>query len=156
MATSGKEWRKAREQGITTDLPSGNKADLRPVEVDFFVLAGKVPDLLAPLVNKIISGDTYKIELPPADQLEKHKEWVQFLRDLCTYAFVNPKVVEDPQADDEISFEDIAFVDKWHVFTKFAQPSWRMAAFRQKQAELVAALELATRNGSAPVSDPAH
>ncbi len=155
MATSGKEWRKAREEGLPTVFPSGMEANIRPVEVDFFLLAGKVPDILAPLVNQIIGGDRdYKIALPPSEQIEKHSEWVQFLRDLCTYAFIKPKVVDDPQGDDEISFEDIAFVDKYALFVKFANPAQRIKRFRQDQVEPVAALESTTSNGHTPVKTP--
>ena len=157
MATSGKEWRKAREQGIPTVFPSGAEADIRPVEVDFFLLAGKVPDILAPLINKMIAGEeNYKIALPPSEQIEKHTEWVAFLRDLCTYAFVHPQVVAAPQSDDEIAFEDIALVDKLFLFARFANPAHRIKRFRANQAEPVATMEPATSNGHKAIEDPAH
>ena len=156
MATSGKEWRKAREEGIETLLPSGATANLRPVEADFFLRVGHVPDALAPLINTIISGDSYKLEIPPVEQLEKGKEWIGFLNELCTYAFVAPKVVEAPQADDEISVDDICYLDKFAVYQKFSLPAHKLRTFRQAQAQSVATMESGASNGRTPIPDPAN
>lgn len=156
MVTSGKEWRKAREEGIPFDFPSGNKANLRPIEADFFVRVGRIPDVLAPLVNEMISGQDYEIKMPPMEELEKKKEWVEFLNELCTYAFVSPKVVAAPQAEDEISVDDLSYVDKYFVFTKFSLPAHRLRGFRQAQAESVAVVEPSANNGRTGEPATAH
>lgn len=153
MATSGKEWRKAREEGFEFVLPSGNTANLRPVEADFFVRVGHIPDILAPLINTMISGKEYLIEMPPMEELEKKKEWIEFLNELCTYAFVTPKVVETPQADDEISIDDLSYPDKWSVYTKFSLPAKRLQEFREAQVKSLATLESGSSNGHARVPD---
>lgn len=156
MATSGKEWRKAREEGIETLMPSGMTANLRPVEADFFLRVGHVPDALAPLINTIISGDSYKLEIPPVEQLEKGKEWIAFLNELCTYAFVTPKVVEAPQADDEISVDDICYLDKFSVYQKFSMPAHKLRAFCQAQIESMATMESGSGNGRTAIPNTAN
>lgn len=155
MATSGKEWRKAREEGFEIRLPSGNVADLRPVEADFFLRVGRIPDALAPLINEMISGVAYKLEIPPVEQLEKGREWIGFLNELCTYAFVTPKVVEAPQADDEISVDDICYLDKYAVYQNFTLPAHKLKTFREAQIKSLATLESGSSNGRTSIPEPA-
>lgn len=160
MASSAEEWRKAREQGFPTTFPSGLEADIRPVEVDFFVLHGEIPDILAPLINEIIGGKPYKIDLPPMEELVKKKEWIKFLNDLCRFAFIKPRVVEKAEDEklesDEISAKDVPFVDKHWLFLKFANPSSRIKTFRPEQAKSLEAVDSGSNHGYSSVPNPAN
>lgn len=150
-ATSGKMWRKAREEGFEILFPSGNTAMIRPVEADFFLRVGRIPDALAPLMNTIISGDSYKLEIPPIEELEKKKGWVDFLNQLVTYAFVTPKVVENPQADDEISVDDLSYLDKFFIYQRFTLPASKLRGFRKEQTEPVVIVDAGSSNGRSGV-----
>lgn len=160
MASTAEEWRKAREQGFPTRFPSGLEADIRPVEVDFFVLHGEIPDLLAPLINEMIGGKPYKIELPPMEELAKKREWLKFLTDLCKFAFVKPQIVDKAEGEklgkDEVKPEDVPFVDKYWLFTKFANPSARIKPFRPEQTQSLEVVDASSSNGYSGVPDSAH
>jgi hypothetical protein len=144
MATSGLEWRKAREQGIEFTLPASKYVvALRPVEVDFFIQHGSVPDLLAGVVNTLINGDSQVLDVPVTDELEKNVKWLTFLNELVTYAFVNPKVVDTPQADDEIALDDVSYADKVFIYRYiFARPAHVLQKFRLIWADAVARVDV--------------
>ncbi len=150
MVTSGKAWRQAREQGVELTFPSGNTAAIRPIEVDFFVRVGHIPDGLAGTVSKLINGETVKIgDIPASEELEKSKEWLTFLNHLATFAFVNPKVVENPQADDEIAVDDLSYTDKVFLYQFFCRPAQILRSFRHAQTQSVASVGASGSNGAA-------
>lgn len=150
--TSGAEWRKAREEGFEVSFPSGAVFALRPIEIDFFLTHGNIPDEITPMVLKYINGDSVHFEIPAPEQLEKARnEWIPFLNRLATFALVNPKVVENPQADDEISVDDLSYNDKLFIYAFFAQPARRMRQFREQQTGALALVDNATGNLPAPV-----
>ncbi len=151
--TSGKAWRSAREEGIPIRFPSGNVARIRPMETDFFVLHGKIPDDLSESVIKMMNGSPERPDIPVDKILDTMKDqWVPFLNQLCTYAFVNPKVVSDPQGDDEISVDDIAYTDKLVVYRLFSLPAQTLRKFREKQVGDVASVE--PQSNDVPESQP--
>lgn len=128
-------------------FPSGNTAMIRPIQADFFLRVGRIPDALAPLMNTIISGGSYELDIPPLEELEKKRGWIDFLNQLVTYAFVTPKVVENPQADDEISVDDLSYLDKFFVYQHFTLPAAKLRTFREEQAEPVVTMDASTSNG---------
>jgi hypothetical protein len=136
--TSGKTWREAREKGIEIELISGNSVALRPIELDFFLRVGHVPSALASVLNDAINGKAYKLEVPEQERAEQSEEWIKFLNELVTFAFVNPKVVDAPQADDEISIDDVSYQDKLEVYGFFTRPARMLRSFRDKQTGNVA------------------
>ncbi len=149
MATSGKEWRKAREEGVEITFPSGRVAAIRPIEVDHFLLAGgHIPDFLTPIVLDMINGKGYMMELPLHEQLEKSKDFLMFLNELAKAAFVNPKVVDDPQADDEISIDDLTYGDKTIVYRFFSRPAEVLRRFRDSWAKSVAFVDAPQNDGT--------
>ena len=149
--TSGKAWREAREIGFAIRFPSGNVARIRPMEVDFFILNGRMPDDLAEEVVKLINGNSVKLELPAVQVVDTVRDqWVPFLNQLCKYAFISPKVVDTPQADDEISVDDIAYTDKVVLYRMFGFPAQVLRKFREKQTGDVAVVESQSDNVPAP------
>lgn len=141
MVSSGKAWREAREQGIEFKFPdSGEIAALRPIDVGLFVLTADIPDVLVKDVLNIINNKPTQLQLPPQEEIEQSKSWLKFLDDLTIFAFVNPKVVSDPQTDNEISVEDVCYADKLQLFLLFSQPVRILRRFREYQNKPVAAL----------------
>lgn len=134
-ATAGRAWREPRQQGILVALPSGNIARLRPVEPQALLKQGEIIDILTPLVAKILfqgaDASLATIEQVIGDATadadgspEQLKETIAKLADLervcdivCKVAFVEPRVVDDPQTENEIGLDDIELADKIHVFT---------------------------------------
>jgi hypothetical protein len=162
--TSGRTWREAREKGIELTFPSGNVASIRPVEIDFFVRVGHVPSALTQTVSDVIDGKPFNRHIAPSQLLEDKQEWVKFLNQLATFAFVTPRVVETPEAEDEISINDISYADKLLLWVFFTRPANLLRNFRDEQEKLVAPVDVAAVNGPAsqqvtenqPVGEPDH
>lgn len=127
--TQGAQWRKEVEEGVELYLPSGNTARIRGVNLDAFLRSKTIPDLLSPLVSELINGKTDPKELT----VEQYLEYVDIYDAFCKACFVSPKVVDDPQADDEISPQDIANEDKMFLFEFLGRPAILLSSFRPKQ-----------------------
>lgn len=138
QVTSGSLWRKPREEGVVVPLPSGNIARLRPVALDVMITSGKLPDMLTPLAAK-----TLWTEMEPED-IGDVSELATGMADLfgfvCKAAFIEPKVVDNPKKEDEISLDDIDFRDKAAVFQLAIQPAEVLQKFRDGQIAGLAAL----------------
>ena len=130
--TRGREWRKPREEGFVIDLPSGNAAKLRPVALDRLVLAGRIPDLLSPVAAEALWVQTTESEMKgKGDLLKNYTELVNLIVPL---ALVEPRISDNPTADDEISLDDIDFTDKVAIFQVATQPAAVLKRFREQQA----------------------
>lgn len=140
--TRGTDWRRPREEGFTLELPSGNVARIRPVALDVLLRNGDVPDLLTPWVAKTIyeGVDTDELDkLLSVDTLVEQSEGMLALIDaICAAAFVEPRIVEDPQADDEIAIADVELQDRGAVFSLAVLPAQALRSFLERQAAGVA------------------
>ncbi len=132
--TSGREWRRAREEGYSVTLPSGNVAVLRPVALDVMLAHGEIPDLLTPIATatlwKGVEVDSDNADTEP----ELTLSMMRLFDVVARAAFMHPRIVDDPQADDEIGPEDVSLEDKAQVFSLAIQPARILAAFSAKQA----------------------
>jgi len=136
--TRGVEWRKPREEGFTLALPSGNVARIRPVALDVLLRQGAVPDLLTSWVAKTIyeGVDTEELDrlLGAENLVEQSDEMLSLIDAICTAAFVEPRIVEDPQEDDEIAIEDVELGDRGAVFSLAVLPAQALRSFLERQA----------------------
>lgn len=139
--TLGVQWRQPREQGFLKSLPSGNKAYLRPVTpAALMEHMGEIPDHLTPIVADMIFGGITHAKVrqltdamqpgEAQDSLQKASRSVAFANTLCKIAFVNPRVVDNPQAEDEIAPGDIDLSDRFFVLTLSMQPIEVLRNFR--------------------------
>jgi hypothetical protein len=136
--TSGATWRKSREEGEVVTLPSGNVARLRPVALDQLIISGKLPDLLTPIAAKSLWTETDTSTI--ADQVETAKGFAELVNLVVPLAMLTPRIVLDPQADDEIAMDDIEFSDKIAIFQLATGGSTVLRAFRERQEASVDAL----------------
>jgi hypothetical protein len=112
--TSGKTWR----TGTPTMLPSGNVAALRRPSVFTLVADDDAPDFLKRIVIENINGrkktangkDEFEITAENLPQLTRTLEKV------CMACFASPRIVEHPEAEDEISIADVSDGDRIAVF----------------------------------------
>jgi len=125
--TSGAEWRKPREEGFLVHLLSGNMARIRPVALDVLLRQGEIPDLLTPWVAKTIyeGVDTDELDklLNVETLVEQSDEMLSLIDAICTAAFVEPRIVADPQAEDEIHITDVELADRGSVFSLAVLPA---------------------------------
>lgn len=145
-ATTGADWREPRRLGIPIELPSGNIARLRPVEPQALLKQGEIIDILTPLVAKMLfqgadaSAETIAQVLGDAADGEGASGYAEALAKLadlervcdivCKAAFVAPRVVDEPQAENEIAPDDIELADKIHVFTLALRGAAALRHFR--------------------------
>jgi hypothetical protein len=130
-ATSGAAWRKTREEGLPVTFPSGKVAALRNVNLASLLAKGIISDALTPIVAELLNGGKAAEKLKP-EQLFKAQIALQ--EAVCKLAFVNPRIVDEPQADDEISIDDVAHIDQEFALALLQTPVERLAeTFRQTE-----------------------
>lgn len=116
QVTSGEEWRRPREKGISVELPSGNVARLRRVSLMTFIRQGKIPKPLAGLVHKMITGPKKQRVAKLLNNLDDVKAFATMVEAICTEAFVMPRIGEEPLSEGEISIDDVDSDDQMFVF----------------------------------------
>lgn len=137
QATSGKEWRKMREQGVLVDLPSGFVARLRPIGLMALFSTGKIPDNLTPLVAELVTAERVDSRNAIQKATESMMAITQLYDLVCKECFLEPKVVDNPKSDDEISLADIPDEDKQYVLAVANAPSIALRSFRDEQASSI-------------------
>lgn len=138
-STKARDWRKSRNEGYSIMLPSENIATLRPVPLDILVESGKIPDFLTPIAAKSLWSDTDSAEIASNEDL--HKDFIALINIIVPLSMISPAVVEHPDPDkEEISIEDIDFMDKVAIFNLSIQPAAVLKNFRQQQAQRMADL----------------
>lgn len=135
IVTSGKQWRKAREEGFIIKLPSGNTVKIRPVPMDQLLKRGKIPDMLSPLAAKTLWSEIASNEIGESEELSG--KYIELMDLIVPIATLEPKIVDNPVEDDEISLDDIDFMDKLAIFNLVIQPSEVLRRFRDNQIELM-------------------
>jgi len=123
--TSGRQWRKNREEGWLEVLPSGNVVRLKSISLLDFMERGEISDPLSASVADMLGGKSKDV----AD-FENFKQFAGLAAFVCKKAFMSPKIVDDPQADDEISILDVDFGDQRYVFNEVQKEIVMLAPFR--------------------------
>lgn len=134
--TTGPEWRKAREEGVLVKLPTGHVAKLRPVTIESLLLFGKVPNQLTALVAEMIRNGQV-VPKDNEDVVGLAKEFLTLSTILVQEIFLSPKIVENPKANDEISFFDLSPVDREWAINWANAPIVSLEPFREEQGESV-------------------
>lgn len=129
--TPAAQWRKPREEGVNITLLSGNTATIRPVALDVLVSSGKLPDLLTPIAAQTLWRERDPQDI--ADAADTAKQYADLINAVIPAAFLYPKVVEEPEADDEIALDDIEFGDKVQVFNLATAGALTLRKFRERQ-----------------------
>jgi hypothetical protein len=128
--TPGKQWRQPREEGYVRTLFSGNVVRLRPLDLATMLVEGEIPDLLTGLVYQVLfEGVDAPGYVPPAPHGEESKQTVfgitptilPVVNLVCKAAFLQPRIVDNPQTDDEIAMEDVELRDRALVFNLVTQ-----------------------------------
>lgn len=135
--TSGRDWRKMNEATITTVLPySGMVVELGRAQLDQLLLAGKIPDVLTPIVSDLLwvsVGQGKRTQ----DEIEADKRFFELVNTVTTACLLNPRVVDNPTQDDELAIGDIDFADKLIIYKLATQPLAVLHRFRQGQTPTV-------------------
>ena len=134
QVTSGKQWRKTREQGIPMVMPSGNVAAIRPLGVSVLLKTGKIPDFLIGVISDAVMGVAVeKRRKFDINDTEKLSALFEFQDAIAEDMFASPRIVSQPQADDEISIDDVALEDKAWLLQFIGAPIAALERFRLQQ-----------------------
>lgn len=149
--TSGKEWRR----GVEIELPSKKTALLRPFDFQILLRRKNVPDSLMPYISDLMDGDTSK--LSHVATFEQKRDLNNLIDLVCSCMFVNPRIVDEPKADDEISLDDLEIDDKNFVWMMVGLGAEQMRSFRLEPEGTLGAVDEPTGNESAtePAAEPA-
>lgn len=120
--TSGRAMREMREQGMVLPFPSGNYYRVRSVGAARLLRRGKLPNVLLPFVTDAIYNGMDEDKLDKFRTLQEKQEsaleFLESLRIVCEEMFMEPRIVADPQADDEIAIDDLVIIDQWIAFER--------------------------------------
>jgi hypothetical protein len=122
--------RKQAEEGVEIEFPSGNRARVRNVGIQFFLENGGIPDSLSGIVAHLINGqDAQKLDAD-ADKIVRASIVMQNAVAKC--AFISPRVVDNPKGEGEISVDDIDEEDKMFILGLLGLPARKLEPFRQE------------------------
>jgi hypothetical protein len=145
--TSGKAWREGNT--VVLRLPSGRIARVRAVGPDVILRNGSLPDSLTGIIAQIMEGGG---EVPKPSTLDDLRGMADFMNVVTQSAFVEPRVVETPAADDEIGLDDIDWPDKEFLMGVVGASTRALESFRDEQAGDVGAV--VSPEGHAPPGEP--
>lgn len=138
--TSGAAWRKPYEEGEIVELPSGKVARLSRVNVEtLIVILGDLPNELTQIIADMILGkEEISLEI---DSLKDLTGFIDLTSAICQASFLEPKIVENPQKDDEIAAGYIDLDDKTFVFEREWSRLLKLEPFREEQKSDVVAMD---------------
>lgn len=133
--TPASEFRRIGREGIVVTLQSSRRTvRLRSVQLMRMLKAGKIPDPLTAYVASMVYGDD---EDDTRSTLEKAKEWQDYLDLVVSAALLHPRVVDDPQGEDEIAIEDLEYAELIEIHGWARNPLDAVRPFRGEQAQPV-------------------
>lgn len=137
LVTTGAQLRRVREQGIVLTFPSGNNYRVTLPSPGTLLRRGHLPNpLLSFVVDAFYNGVTaskYEAFVAPKERQEDALAMLDSLKTVCQAMFMEPKIVDEPQADNEISSDDLPIVDQeWALRLLFA-PVSEVLPFRGEQ-----------------------
>ncbi|MHB0976901.1 MAG: DUF7391 family protein [Candidatus Aquicultorales bacterium] len=127
-----------KANGTPVELPSGNTAKLRRFNIFYLLKEGKVPNHLASIVQGFISspaGPDLGALVQKKENLDAMLELLEITAKSC---FVDPRVVDNPTADNEIGFSEIALDDLLYVWGWAQGEAVSLESFREDQERAVA------------------
>lgn len=135
--TLGSQLRQMRETGVVLPFPSGNNYRVRTVGAAALLKRGNMPNILRAFVaDAIFQGVTAaKIDafMSVKEQEEQNLEFLKSLEVCCQAVFLEPRIVENPQAEDECTIDDIVLVDQAWAFDLAFGFARELRPFRPQQ-----------------------
>lgn len=137
--TPAAEFRRVRTQGEKITIPStGRIVRMRTVKPAYLLRLGKIPDPLAELVIRLLYGQLTNEQYQAFFDLQERKEHAvdlaESLRVVCTAALIDPVIVDEPQAGNEIHIDDLEDGEQRYIFDLALLEATALSRFRQQQA----------------------
>jgi hypothetical protein len=110
---------------------------MRTVKPSVLLEHGQIPDPLTDLVIKIMYGtitpQQYREFFDVTERRDHAIELAKSLRIVCTAALLDPVIVDDPQADNEIHIDDLEDGEQRYIFDLALLEATRLSKFRHEQ-----------------------
>lgn len=138
--TPAEKFRYLREQGVKKTLAGfGRTIRMRPPRLEVLLRGGRVPDILTPLMLKMIYAPLSNAEindfLRNRDNTKEAIAQLDALNILCEEVLLEPRVVQeikDPAS--EILIDDLTYLERGWIFKWALLPAEYLAFFRAEQA----------------------
>lgn len=156
--TPAYEFRRVREEGEIITIPStGRRVRIRTVKPAALLRLGKIPDVLATFVMRSLYGqvtnEEYERFFSMPERMEHAMELAESLRVICTAALIEPRIVEAPQAEDEIHIDDLEDREQRYLFDLALMEASDLRRFREQQEADLA--DMAKSPGAELSAEPA-
>jgi hypothetical protein len=144
LATSGAAMRQLREKGVVLTFPSGYSYRVCMPGAAGMLKRGNLPNpLLAFVVDAFYNGMTpekYQTFLSAKDRAEDVLATLDALKVVCEAMFMEPRIVDEPQSDDECTIDDVPIDDREWAFRMMFYPVKEVHPFRGEQKVDVASV----------------
>jgi hypothetical protein len=139
LVTQGKAMRAMREQGIILTFPSGNNYRVRVPGAAGLLKRGNLPNILITYATEMwyegdSDGKRYENFIAANDKSERALETIASFKVVCQEMFMDPRIVDDPQGDDEITIDDLSPQDQTWAFWLAFIDAKALGTFRSQQA----------------------
>lgn len=142
--TLGKQLRQMRETGVVLPFPSGSNYRVRVVGAANMLRRGNLPNVLLTFVTDAIyhgvTADKIDKFMTLQEKEEHATEFLDSLKACCEEVFLEPRIVDNPQADDEISIADLHLQDQAWAFDLAFGFARELRPFRPQQGPDVVSL----------------
>jgi hypothetical protein len=129
--TSGADFRRLSQEGqVRTLKTSVRVVRQRPVNLLRMLKLGKIPDELTAYVMSLVWSDKAEQE---RSELEKAVEWLGYLEMIAKETLLDPVIVDDPQADNEIAVEWLTYPELLELHNWAREPFDMVRPFRVEQ-----------------------
>lgn len=120
IVTSGKAMRAARENGVVLPFPSGNNYRVRPPTTAALLRRGDLPNVLISFLVDVFyhSVTLQKVEdyITANQQREGALDLMRSFKVVCQEMFMEPKIVDEPQGENEAAIDDVPTEDQLFAF----------------------------------------
>lgn len=134
LVTQGKAMREMREQGVVLAFPSGNYYRVRNPTAAGLLRRGNLPNILLTFVIDAFYNGASQEKVDKFLSAQEKEENVLALMEsfavICQEMLMEPRVVENAQADDEVTMMDIPLVDQLWAFNLTFVPAEELYPFR--------------------------
>jgi hypothetical protein len=129
--TSGVEFRRLSQEGQVRTLKStGRVVRQRPVNLLRMLKLGKIPDHLTAYVMSLVWSDKTEKE---RSELEQAVEWLDYLDMVARETLMDPVIVDDPQADNQIANDDLVYPELLELHNWAREPFEAVRPFPGEQ-----------------------
>jgi hypothetical protein len=155
--TPASAFRQVREKGELITCPTTDRTVImRTVTPEHLLALGDIPEILADLAIKILYGAISEKEYSEfheiGERAERALDYAKSLKVVLMAALIYPLIVDNPESDAEITFDDLERGEKRWFFDLALIDASRLTLFRMQQEGNVETV--GQGQGTAPATEP--